>query len=93
LIGGAGLIALTAIAYAAVPSASGVITGCYNTTSGALRVIDAEAGAGCKATETLISWNQKGPAAPQVPSGPPGPRGLTGPQGVMGPAGASAAPS
>ncbi len=51
-------------AYATIPdSTNGLISGCYvttGTTPGTLRVIDAQAGAVCKPTETSITWNQKG---------------------------------
>lgn len=54
----------TAAAYAGIPDTStGVITGCYTTSgtsAGALRVIDAQAGATCKATETAVRWNAAG---------------------------------
>jgi hypothetical protein len=57
------------IAYAAIPGADGTISGCYKTSDGTLRVIDAEAGQTCKANETPIAWSQTGPP------GPPGPPG------------------
>jgi hypothetical protein len=51
----------------------------------------------CDRKETLITWNQTGPAGPAGPTGPQGekgdtgdigPRGFTGPAGPAGPAGA-----
>ncbi len=76
---------------AAIPDANGVIHACYNTTprqSGALRVIDTDAGQTCNSTyETPLNFNQTGPVGPQGPMGPAGPQGLTGPQGAEGPKG------
>jgi hypothetical protein len=57
------------VALAAIPGATGVITGCCDKKSGELRVIDAEAGKTCKRDEQQISWNQTGP------QGLPGPKG------------------
>src|SRR3954469_6693774 len=61
----AALIGLTiggGLSYAAIPnSSSKVISGCYATSNGALRVIDAQAGVTCAAGETALQWNQKGP--------------------------------
>ena len=91
------------VAYAAIPDGNGVIHGCYNTganPSGALRVIDTEAGAKCAKNEKPLAWNQQGPKGdkgdqgdpgPAGPAGPAGPTGATGPQGPQGPAGASGA--
>ena len=81
-VGAAGSIAIGAI-----PSSSGVITGCYDK-SGLLRVIDKEAGSQCADGETELSWNQQGPAGAPGQQGPAGPKGDTGPRG---PAGSSAA--
>lgn len=49
----------SAVAWAAIPSASGVISGCYildGTGQGRLRVIDAEASEACKTTEKQLDW-------------------------------------
>lgn len=54
-------VAVGSIAWAAVPSGAGVITGCYNKTTGALRVVDAEAGASCTPAERTLEWSQTGP--------------------------------
>ena len=94
-LAGAGL-GIVGMALAAIPSSSGVISSCYEKKAGALRVIDAQAGAVCKSTELALAWNQVGPAglkAPQArqdhagPSGPAGPKGPSGPAGGTGPAG------
>ena len=45
-----------ALAYAAIPSGDGAITGCVNNRSGTVRVIDAEAGATCRSGETQVEW-------------------------------------
>ena len=61
-----------AAAYAAIPAAgTQLISGCYDKT-GALRVIDKEAGAACTKNERELIWNQQGP------------RGLTGEKGDTG---------
>jgi hypothetical protein len=98
-----GTVALLASAgYAAIPSAGGVITACYNANSnpsGAMRVIDSEAGQKCSKNERTLSFNQTGPRGPAGPAGPEGPAGpagadgadgadgATGPAGPAGPAG------
>ena len=75
------------VAYSAIPSAGGVISGCYNDKSGQLRVVDVDAGQSCGRNEVAVSWNQTGAPGPQGPAGPPGPVGPAGPQGPVGPAG------
>jgi len=56
------------IAWAQIPATNGVITGCYDNKTGALRVIDASK-TKCAGGTTELQWNQKG--AQGVP-GPPG---------------------
>jgi hypothetical protein len=74
--------------YAVIPSESDLITACYKSTDGTLRVIDT--GRSCKANEVKLEWNQKGlqgdpgPAGPQGEAGPAGPKGESGPQGIQG---------
>lgn len=77
-------VAAGGVAYATIPSGSGVINGCYKTLSGSLRVIDTDAGGTCSASETPLNWNQQGPTGPTGPQGPQGPRGNEGPQGPAG---------
>jgi hypothetical protein len=61
------------IAFAAVPSSSGAIHGCYNPSAGyKLRVLDTAKTARCPSGWKALSWNQSGP------------RGLPGVQGVPG---------
>ncbi|GAA1299832.1 hypothetical protein [Saccharothrix xinjiangensis] len=51
------LASTASTAVAAIPhSSTGAITGCY-TSAGALRVVDAQAGNACAATETRVEWN------------------------------------
>lgn len=83
-------LVLTGAAVAVIPAATGVITGCYATKDGALRLIDGEIGQPCGNKEQKITWNQTGPAGPQGAQGPQGaagPQGETGPQGPVGPQG------
>jgi hypothetical protein len=78
-----GFVVTGAVAWAAIPSSTtGVITGCYSTGTGSLRVIDAQAGARCKSGERQLEWNQ---------TGPQGLPGIPGAQGVPGPAGPAGA--
>lgn len=81
------LITITGLAWAGVPAANGVVTGCYDGKSGALRIIDAEAGQTCSSREKQITWNQTGPVGPQGPVGRPGPTGVPGQPGLQGPQG------
>jgi hypothetical protein len=50
-------------AWSAIPDQSGVIHGCYDIDTGALRVIDTDAGATCSGLERSLDWNQQGPVA------------------------------
>ena len=70
----------TAVALAAIPSSSGIITACRATggsTVGQLRVIDTEATPpqACSTGEATITWNEQGPPGPQGDPGPPGDSG------------------
>ncbi len=96
LVAVAALVAVVAgTAFAAIPSAGGVISGCYKQFGGALRLVDAEAGATCSSKEKPVAWNVEGPKGDKGdkgdpgPSGSPGPTGPTGPAGPAGPAGAA----
>jgi len=71
-----------------------VISGCYSSSNGNLRVIDAQAGETCRNNELAVSWNQKGAKGDTGPAGPPGAAGPTGPKGdagATGPAGPAGA--
>src|SRR3954451_3812052 len=68
----AALGAGAAVGVAAIPSADAPIHACVTTATGAVRIIDAEAGATCTAgTETNLVWNQTGPAGPAGGGRPP----------------------
>jgi hypothetical protein len=70
VLGAAALLAVAAVAGAAIPdSDDGEIHGCYQKNQGQLRVIDAQAGQACRASEEPLVWNQQGV------QGEPGPRG------------------
>ena len=57
---GALLVAAVGLATAAVPhTATSVISACYKTSGGALRVIDRQAGAVCTTGERLLEWKSK----------------------------------
>src|SRR4051794_5028690 len=67
-------------AYASIPdNYTGIISSCYNTTSGAMRVIDDPSHGytpSCPSSEKPLVWNQIGRT---------GPTGMRGPQGPAGP--------
>ena len=82
VVGCIGLFASTAAA--AIPDAKGVFHGCYNTATGAVRIID---GTTCSLLERAVTWQQtgiQGPVGPQGATGPAGATGATGPQGPSG---------
>jgi hypothetical protein len=74
----AALVLAGGTAYASIPGTGGLITACYSRPAGALRVINAGAGAQCGRDEKKLSWNQAGPR------GATGPRGLPGFDGANG---------
>jgi hypothetical protein len=74
-------------AFAAIPATSGVINACYKPFSGALRLIDAEAGAACSDREKPLHWSVQGPKGDKGDKGDPGATGPAGPAGPSGPAG------
>ena len=82
------LIVVSGVVSASVPAANGVITGCYTTPNGALRLIDTETGQICSKGERTVGWNQVGPAGPQGSPGAAGPQGLPGAAGPQGGPGA-----
>jgi hypothetical protein len=55
--------AVSGLGYAAIPSSSGVISACKDN-KGALKVIDAEAGATCPGSQQLLEWGKQGPQGP-----------------------------
>lgn len=53
-----GLVAVGGVAFAVIPdSGTGVIHSCYDTTTGALRVIDPSKGQSCGGSEAALNWN------------------------------------
>ena len=76
---GVALGAVGGVAYSSIPDAQGVIHGCYDNASRALRVIDPGASEVCRGGETALDWNQQGvPGLNGHPgaAGPPGPAGV-----------------
>jgi hypothetical protein len=86
-------LAAAGISYAAIPDSGGLIHGCYNNTSYALRVIDTAKVSTCPSGTTSLNWNKTGPQGPKGATGAtgaagaPGPKGATGATGATGPAG------
>ena len=76
-------LALAGAAWAAIPDGSGTINGCFNKSTGALRV--AERTTDCRTGETALSWSQRGPTGPQGATGQRGPTGAPGPAGSRNP--------
>jgi hypothetical protein len=82
------------IAYATIPSSSGVIQGCYQMTSGTLRVIGTNptvGGGKCSSSEKPLTWNQRGPTGARGATGLRGVTGATGATGANGTTGATGA--
>lgn len=65
-------LVVSGVAYAAIPSSGGVISGCYIKALGYVRVIDKAAGQQCERFETPIEWNKSGPTGPPGATGPAG---------------------
>ena len=74
-------------AWATIPAADGVISGCYQKEEGGLRVIDSETQT-CRPSELAISWNRTGPQGPRGEQGARGEQGPQGPEGDRGDTGA-----
>jgi Collagen triple helix repeat (20 copies) len=86
----------TAAALATDGGSSDVYQGCLNHNIGALYnvKVNPTSPPRCLNNDTVISWNQTGPAGaagPQGPKGDPGPAGPQGPKGDTGPAGPAGA--
>ena len=60
--GAAAALAVGSFAFAAIPDGNGLINGCYNKDSGALRVTDPQTNVpkGCTTKETALNWRQNG---------------------------------
>jgi len=82
-IGGAGAMLSAAL----IPDEDGIFHGCYQRTSGSLRIVSGPSE--CHDTEVAIFWSQRGPAGATGPTGPTGATGLTGPTGATGATGAT----
>lgn len=87
------IVAMSGVAYAAIPDSGGAIHACYATNApplglgpaqGSLRVIDTAKGQTCAGSETRLSFNQTGPKGDAGPAGPAGAAGATGPAGPTG---------
>jgi hypothetical protein len=92
--GGLALVAGgVAAAAGGIPGSDGVIQGCYQKSTGNLRVVSQ--GTSCRNDEVGLPWNQQGPTGPGGPrgaignTGPTGATGATGAQGATGPTGAT----
>lgn len=81
-----GALLVGGVAVAAIPSTTtNLITACVSKQSGAVRIIDYQAGKRCTLKERTVSWNQRGATGAR---GATGTRGATGPRGAPGPSGA-----
>ena len=70
------IIVAGGVAVASIPDGSGVIHGCYRTSSGHdLRVIDSSTES-CTSNEVALNWNQTGPQGATGATGPAGPSSL-----------------
>jgi len=79
------LLVLGAVAASAsIPGADGTIHGCYQISTGSLRVIDPAHEGSCPPGWHAISWNAQGRVGPKGPKGAKGPRGLRGEKGLRG---------
>jgi FlaG/FlaF family flagellin (archaellin) len=86
LAGTVAALTLGSIAWAAIPAGNGVISGCYDKTTGALRVTDTATNTpkGCSNKEAALTWSQQGPKGdPGIP-GPKGDKGDPGTSHVWG---------
>lgn len=81
---GAGLLGAATGVYASIPDGGGVVHGCYQKITGALRVIDPGKGQKCSGTELGLTWSQAGPPGVTGQQGPTGQRGPTGDNGQQG---------
>ena len=80
-----GSTALVAASGSLIPDSTGLVHGCYDNASGALRQV--QTAPDCKANETHLAWNQVGSAGAPGPAGVPGIAGAVGPAGAAGPKG------
>jgi hypothetical protein len=78
------LAALGGGAWAAIPGPEGIIHGCYNRHSGAVRVIDTATRQRCRRRESELDWDEVGPPGPRGGGGKTGPQGKQGKTGLQG---------
>src|SRR5262249_16297374 len=75
-------IAAGTTAYPAIPDVNGVIHGCYDPKTGALRVLDTPTNGfslSCAPKEAGLTWSQQGPKGDRGDKGDKGDKGDTGP--------------
>ncbi len=84
----------SAVALASTAPSNNVYQGCLRASNGSLDQleIDPSTPPGCRPHDTLVTWNQIGPAGPVGPQGPKGDSGPQGPKGDAGAAGPQGAP-
>jgi hypothetical protein len=85
---GAACAGTAGLALAAVPGDAGVISACYRTVGGAVRILDTALGKSCRRGEQPLVWNQTGPQGANGMDGAAGATGAPGAQGVPGVEGA-----
>ncbi len=90
------LLAVAGVAYATIPSSSGLYTACELKGVGTIRLIDPTVGAKsllghCTSLEQQITWNQTGQTGPAGATGPTGATGNPGSNGTNGQTGATGA--
>lgn len=66
------VLATGTAAIASIGGPDGIISGCPQTNSGSIRVIDNQAGQACRKPETAVNRNQRGPVSPRGPRDPGG---------------------
>ena len=73
IAGALAALAVGSVAFGAIPDSVGVISACYEKSSGKLRLTATETGKpkACTSDEAAINWNQRGPQGPQGPAGGP----------------------
>ena len=83
---GAGLLigVTVGVAQAAIPSATGVYTACYDAKGGTLHVVDSSVTTCPRGQIGPLTWSQTGPQGPAGTQGPAGPTGTQGPEGPQG---------
>ena len=82
------MISLGGVAWATIPSSNGIIHACFNTQTGAVRVVDAaQGGSLCATGEQGLTWASSGPRGLRGDKGPRGSVGRIGRQGPPGPRG------